>query len=406
MKTFPVLFKKTNTGAIQEWRIAVDGTTITVEHGQVNGKFQSTSDTIKEGKNIGRSNETTPEQQAEAEAEARWTKQKKKGYVESYNAAVAGEVDAVIEGGILPMLAPSKIYPHFANKLEFPIFVQPKLDGSRCIAIVENGTCTLWSRTRKRINSVPHIETAVLDLYKENDLDGRLILDGELYADAYSDNFEELMSIIRKDKPDQEGKYKNVEYHVYDLPSCNETFARRHEDLVGLFWDDDIREYLKRKGSIVLVNTVHAFNDNDIKSLHENNLEDGFEGSMLRNDGPYEGGKRSMHLQKLKTMVDAENNPTGLDTEFEIVRAEEGRGKDVGTVGAFVCINKMARNLDGKEFKEFKCRLKASYDRRRELFEHPEQWKGMYLTVVYQNLTTDGIPRFPIGKGLRSKDRS
>lgn len=105
---------------------------------------------------------------------------------------------------------------------------------------------------------------------------------------------------------------------------------------------------------------------------------------MIRNNGPYEGGKRSYHLQKFKTME---------DSEFTIIGAEEGRGKDIGTVGAFVC-------RVGTE--EFRCRLKASYARRRELWQNPEEWRGKQLTVKYQKLSVYGTPIFPIGKAIRS----
>jgi DNA ligase-1 len=113
---------------------------------------------------------------------------------------------------------------------------------------------------------------------------------------------------------------------------------------------------------------------------------------MVRsNNGIYEGGKRSYGLQKLKNRVG--ENGDDVDNEYPILDAEEGRGKDAGTVGAFVCSTPAG--------KTFKCRLKATYERRRELFNHPEQWKGWKLTVLYQDLTLDGIPRFPIGKALR-----
>lgn len=375
MKAFPTLYKKTNTGAIQSWSIAVDGPAITVVHGQVGGKLQTGVEIISEGKNLGRSNETTPEQQAEAEAEAKHTKQLKKGYVFTSEAAQAGEVDAVIEGGILPMLAPSKVYPHFSKKLVFPVYVQPKLDGSRCIAIIKGGVCTLWSRTRKQIHTVPHIVAALERAFPW--ADGDLILDGELYNHEYRADFEQLMSLIRPDEP-VEG-HEVIQYHVYDLPSTKETFAGRWAELCSLFG-----RVVEESGPVKRVRTAIATDDATIRAINEQNLADEYEGSMIRNDGPYEFGKRSNHLQKFKTFVDG---------EFKVVGAEEGRGKDAGTVGAFNCLT-----ADGKPFK---ARLKATYDRRRELFQKPEQWRDRWLTVAYQNLTADGIPRFPIGKGFR-----
>lgn len=371
MKTFPVLFKKTNTGAIQQWTISVDDATIQTTHGQVGGKLQTTTDTINEGKNVGKANATTPVTQALAEAEAKWTKQKKKGYVESAEAAEAGEVDAVIEGGILPMLAPSKVYPTFAHKLTFPVWVDPKYDGTRMVAVLKDGVCTLWSRTRKRINSLPHIESAIETHFGPN---VSIVLDGEAFSYDYRNNFEDLLSFIRQEEPKK--GHEVVDYHIYDLPSHPGTFNKRHQDLYRLL-DNAPRP-------LVRVERHLANSHEEVMALHEKNLALEYEGSMVRGDGPYEGGKRSYFLQKLKNFE---------DREYAITGAEEGRGKDTGTVGAFVC-----RTPEGKEFK---ARLKATYERRRELFENSKQWRGLLLTVTYQNLTSDGIPRFPIGKGLR-----
>lgn len=397
MKTFPVLYQRTQTGAIQQWQIAVFDNVIQTIHGQVDGKLQTTTDTIREGKNPGKANATTPEQQAEKEAGAKWTKQKKKGYVESINDAREGKVDIVIEGGIEPMLAPSKVYPTFASKLTFPVYVQPKLDGSRLIAILKDGACTLWSRTRKRVNSLPHIARAVEAQFGKF---GNVILDGEAFSYDYRNSFEDLMSLIRPDEPVP--GHEVIDYHVYDLPSSSGDFGGRNFDL----------EVMMAGASqpLVLVRTERALDHNEVMRLHEVNLAMEYEGSMVRNDGPYEFGKRSVHLQKLKNFVDC---------EFKIVGAEEGRGKDAGTIGAFICEEPLAVLVEGEDPerpsgalhysptvtcgpKTFKARLKATYARRRELFEHPEQWRGQMLTVTYQNRTSINIPRFPIGKGLRS----
>lgn len=369
------LYKKTNAGAIQGWSIGVEGATITTLHGHVGGATQQTSDTITEGKNVGKANATTPQQQAEAEARAKWTKQKKKGYVETIEAAQAGEVDALIEGGILPMLAPTKIYPHFAKHLKFPIWQQPKLDGERCIAQLRSGKCTLWTRTRKPILTMPHI-VAAIEAYFGSQIEGDLDLDGELYNHDLRHEFESLISAIRNGDT-------RIQYHIYDLP-MERTFFYRKECVRALFvnaWD---HAGMKPNDVLHRVDTAQAIDDYQIKLINEMHMEMGYEGSMLRNDGPYEGGKRSMHLQKLKSELDA---------EFKIIGAEEGRGKDAGTVGAFVCVT--------AEGKEFRARLKTSYARRAELLQNPAQWQGKKLTVTYQNLTADGIPRFPRGKAIR-----
>jgi DNA ligase 1 len=386
----PSLYQKTNTGAIQRWTIGVEGNVITTIHGQVDGKLQITADTITEGKNPGKANATTPEQQAEKEAQAKWTKQKKKGYVESIEDARAGKVDeSVIKGGIEPMLAPSEIYPHYKKDLTWPVYTQPKLDGNRCIGFVNDGT--LWTRTRKPIRSVPHIVAALHDAL----CDRALIPDGELYQHEYRDHFEDLMSLIRPPGP-VEG-HEVVEYWIYDLPSNKGKFSERYAELVELFKQVD------PAGPLKLVPTLVANNEDEIWAHHELNLAAEYEGTMIRNDGPYEEGRRSRHLQKLKTWKEA---------EYPIIGFADGRGKDAGTVAAFYCsispgylpeaLNEICENLaSGRpELRGFKARLKASYDYRRQLFIKKD-FIGKPLTLKYQNLTADGKPRFPIGKAIR-----
>jgi hypothetical protein len=128
MKTFPILYKKTSTGKIQQWETSVsDDSVITTRFGQVDGKIQETQEVITKGKNIGKANETTPYDQAVAQAQANWTKQLKKGYVDSIEDAMAGKTDNIIEGGISPMLA--HVFSKQGHKITYPALAQPKLDG-------------------------------------------------------------------------------------------------------------------------------------------------------------------------------------------------------------------------------------------------------------------------------------
>lgn len=369
---YQTLYKKTQTGAIQQWSVEVNGNVVKACFGQKGGKLQVSEETIREGKNIGRANETTPAQQAEAEALATWTKKLKSGYVTTFDAAQDGETDALIEGGVLPMLAPSKSYPtdsNFAKKITFPAFVQPKLDGARCIAVVENGKCTLWSRTRKQIHSVPHIVKQI-----EAKFDGSIILDGELYNHEFADSFELLMSKIRQSKP-MPG-HEDVQYHIYDIVDLTLPYFSRAAWFDVFMWNDP---YLKQ------VQTEPVYSQAEALEWQEKFELQGYEGAMIRNaNGLYESGKRSTNLQKMKSFIEG---------EFKIVGANEGKARDEGTVGAFVCVT--------EEGKEFRCRLKATWERRQELFRNPAQWEGKMLTVTYKRMTSDNVPYIPIGKGIR-----
>lgn len=376
---FQRLFKKTSTGAIQYWQIEstgnIDGSEgwILTEYGQYGTPSpQVTKDVISEGKNIGKKNETTAWEQAQAEAKAKWEKQKKKGYVESVEAAQAGELDDLIEGGIVPMLAHK--FSEQGHKIKYPAFVQPKFDGIRCIAIYKDGKCTLWSRTRKPITGVPHIARAIEKAFFDSNFE--VILDGELYNHEFKAQFEKIVSFVRQEKP-MEG-HEIVQFHVYDLPS-DEPFSKRAAKL----------RYMKGSwfpnNEVVKVETVQVQDEPEAVHWFGEWRSQGYEGAMIRNaDGLYVN-KRSYDLQKIKEFDDA---------EFEITGIDEGRGKLAGHVGAFVCLTK-----DGKEFL---AKMSGETTKLKEYFENHKLWKGKQLTVKYQGLTgANGVPRFPVGVAIR-----
>ena len=385
--------------------------------------MQTTTDTIKQGKNVGKKNATTPEQQALVEAQSQHEKKLKAGYVTTLEAAQAGEVDDLVEGGVLPMLA--KQFEEYSDKLSFPVAVQPKLDGHRCFAVVDvkiwhgpfndDGTgpvgkytsvdVSLWTRTRKRME-MPHVAAAIKSLTEAQigspDFDVsdepiamealgfthsltdmtqttterryRRVLDGEMYRHDFRDRFEELSSHIRKPR---EGTDAIVQYHVYDVvgTAC---FSERIHKLENVFPTD---------GPIRLVETVFC---DDAAGIHENYTQFrrlGYEGAMVRQLRRGYDHKRSDQLLKVKDFVDA---------EFKIVRCEEGRGRLQGHVGAFVCVT-----ADGKEFA---AKMEGATERLREYWEKRDVMVGRTLTVKFQGLTSSGVPRFPTA--LRFRDEA
>ncbi|MFA6159342.1 MAG: hypothetical protein WC763_06990, partial [Candidatus Paceibacterota bacterium] len=191
MSKWPTLYKQTRTGADQFWQVWTDDNTIVTRWGQVDGKVQETRDVISKGKNSGRSNATTPAEQAFAEAESHWKKKKQRGYVETLTSARAKEVDDAVLGGVFPMLAQD--FEKHRQRLVYPCYAQPKFDGHRCIAVVDDiGACTLWTRGRKPITGMNHIASAIEAIGLVS-----VTLDGELYNHEFRDRFEELSSFIR-----------------------------------------------------------------------------------------------------------------------------------------------------------------------------------------------------------------
>lgn len=376
--TFPTLYKRTSTGKIQMWGIEAwpsDGAypaMIVTTYGLLDGKKQEAREAITEGKNIGKANETTPYEQAVAEAKSQWEKKSKKSYVQNIEDAQAGKVDTnFITGGVDPMLA--KSFDKDGHKITFPAYVQPKLDGHRAIAIIQDGVATLWSRTRKRITGVPHIERELEKLY----LGRTIILDGELYNHDYKDRFEELTSFIRQATP--KPGHEVVQYWVYDVIEENQDFAYRAEGLGLLKTLMDIQGVEK----VVIVDTEEVQDAEEMMRLFQAYMDFGFEGLMVRNAKGLYKGKRSADLQKVKEFQDA---------EYPVIDITEGKGKMAGKA-MFHCVT--------PEGNEFRVKMVGALSDLETYFNHKEGWIGRQLTVKFQNLSADGIPRFPVAMRFR-----
>lgn len=371
METFPKLYKKTSTGAIQEWEVYVDDSgcspIIVTKYGQLGGKIQTSTEVITEGKNIGRSNETSPMQQACLQAKSDWEKQLKKGYVDNVDDAMDGKIDAIIEGGIVPMLAHK--FSEQGHKIKYPALAQPKLDGHRCISVHTDGETRLWSRTRKPITSVPHIIKALDEIGFDH------MYDGELYNHEYHNNFEELSSLIRQEEP-AEG-HEVIQYHVYDWPHPSYTNKQRNEILQGL--------KTKFEGTpIHIVETIVVNDENELMDAFDHFIAQGYEGCMVRNmDGLYVN-KRSYDLQKVKEFDDA---------EFKIIGVKVGTKGSMAGKAVFTC------QLPNDE--TFDCKMKGDMNELKRYADDPSLVIGKILTVQYQGYTKYGVPRFPVGLRFR-----
>ncbi len=354
------IYKKTKTGATQEWTIEVVGNKYRTISGQTDGKKIVNEWTICYGKNVGRSNATTDKEQAMLEAVAKRTKKLESGYFENIK-----HINKQQYFG--PMLA-SK-WEDSKDKIQYPIFSQPKLDGIRCI-VTKDG---MFSRNGKPIISAPHIReslNSVFDTYPD------LILDGELYADKYANDFNKIVSLVKKTKPtdtDLKESKKNIQYWIYDIPSEDENFCQRCYELDRLF---GIEMYSFNK-HCVLVPTTVCNNEDEVMELYGQYVEDGYEGQILRLDREYEN-KRSKFLLKHKSFI---------DEEYEILDVVEGEGNKTGQVGYMVF-----ETADGKRFKS---NVKCTRDEGYELLESRSELIGKSATIKYFNLTPDGIPRFP-----------
>lgn len=384
------LYKRTSNGKIEQWSVWTEGADIVSEYGHVDGKLQTARETAK-AKNVGRANATTPEQQAELQAQSDYQmKLTRKGYVDELSKAEAGENSGA--GGIRPMLA--KKFEDHKDKLKYPCFVQPKLDGIRCIAVVEaDGKVTLWSREQKPFLSVPSIAKSIESL----GLLPGVVLDGELYNHDLKDDFEKIASCVRKQYAASDEEQALIQYHVYDVARIPvgppENFGLRDDALLRMLSHGitcvvestfvDGAQVWKTK-NLRKVGSWTVQNETQLVELRTYFQNEGFEGAMARNDAPYEEGKRSVHLQKLKEF---------LEDDFEIVGVEEGVGKMAG-LAVFVC-----KAANGNEFR---CKLEGELEGLRKYIQDESTWKGKKLTVQYFSLTNKSkVPRFPVGKAIR-----
>ena len=380
-ETLPTLYGKDISGKIKQWTASVytnDAVAqYTVEYGQVDGKIQSTSRDFTEGKNIGKKNETTPLQQCCNEIKKKWTdkKEKERYYEADTKSASVSAVDIKAETKIFPMLA-HKYDPNSKTKIKnpivYPCFVQPKLDGLRCLIYVSaTNEIVTQSRTGGIFTTMEHITSGLGHFFQKYP---KVVLDGELYTNKYP--FEELVGIIKRKHIDESDlpKIRDVHFHIYDVVSL-EGYVERHQFIL-----DNHRLF---PNTFEIVKTEEAKTVEDFKTKFTEYIQEGYEGIMLRNkSGPYVSN-HSHDLQKYKEFE---------EDEFVIVGFEEAGGRDAGTV-IWRCATKTGNKFD--------CRPVGSIEYRKELFRNAQANVGKLLTIKYQELSEKGIPRFLSGKSIR-----
>ena len=220
----------------------------TIEHGQQDGKKQLTVRDYTEGKNIGKKNETTPLEQCIAETRRKWLDKKEK---ESYQETVPAqhEEDHDAHPTTTATSAPTggkKYFPMLAQKFEpessvakkhtitFPCFVQPKLDGLRCIMYRDAATGEIrrQSRTGTYFDTMSHIATSLAPLFAKFP---NVVLDGELYTTEIP--FEELAGLIKKKKLTENdfNRLCAIQYHIYDVVDEKAPFHARRDSIKKMF---------------------------------------------------------------------------------------------------------------------------------------------------------------------------
>ena len=397
------LYKRDKKGKLMEWNIWHDGVSYTTSSGYVGGAITETLPTFVEQKNIGKANETSLEQQVLNEVASKVQYQIDHGY--SY--------DIPTEEKRFEVSLADK-YPdrQEKGKLDFPYIVEPKLDGLRCYIKNCDGEIRMFSRGHKEFVSCPHIkENEFVKKFFETYPDA--ILDGELYNHELKNDFNKIVSLVKKTKPkpeDLEESAKLVQYHCFDSYYPSEPqflYTERKTRLLNILQQnnwvghhfDDVN---KDSFYLVGVDWVHHFiggwklelsyevdNENLVEHCIKSAVNRGYEGIMLKKDVPYFFG-RSFNMLKYKKFKDA---------EYRIVDFEEGKGNLKGIAAAVIC------ETDNGE--QFKAGVTGTQDYARNLYENRNEYVGKLATIKYQELTPmkdgkGGVPRF--GKMISVRD--
>lgn len=347
------IYKKDSTGRIRFLTVESKGAIVHQTSGLINTDNPVVTSYECTGKNIGRSNETTPEQQADLEAASKISIKLTEGYFETVTQAHITEV-------ILPMLA--KEYKKEQAKINWnlPVFVQPKLDGMRCLASKGMG---LISRQGNEITTVKHIRMDV-DKYPFGNT-----FDGELYAHGKS--FQENMRLVKKYRP---GESEAIRYRVYDMVFPNVPFERRYEFL---------KEAVKGMTYMELVPTFRVTSFEQVLEYHKQFLADGYEGTIIRHgNSGYAINKRDTQLLKYKDF---------LDIQCEVIDVEPSEKNP--KQGVVICKNDKGT---------FGCGMKFSHAEREEILQNKDQYIGQMAEIRFFEYTENGLPRFPVCHGFRA----
>ena len=256
-----------------------------------------------------------------------------------------------------------------------PVYIQPKLDGVRCL-FTKDGA---YSRAGNKFMNVAHIETRLLPFFNQHP---DVVLDGELYNHELKNDFEKIISLVRKQKPTDDDRIEAqalVQFHVYDYFDgvIYDSYKTRMQQLVTSdIYNKDIK--------YVVTKLVDSYSY--ARTLHEKFLEDGYEGSIIRLDGLYKHG-RSYDLMKFKDFSDA---------EATIVGYELGKGKRTGTLGKFLMMD--------DEGVEFGCPPGKGYNYKdlANMLLNIKDYMGQRATFTYFQRTKAGSYRHPLFKCIRN----
>ncbi len=371
---YPVLYKQDSKGKIRIFKMETSGGSYRTITGLIDGAQVTTDWTTCKPKNVGKSNETTPDEQAIAEVGAKYIK---KINLEHYSY----EMEDVMECRhkyFSPMLAEKAVDVKWEMKDGKEVILDPKLDGMRMV----DQPNAQHSRKGKPIAAASLIHRNLSDFHLAYPT---VTLDGELYNHAYHDDFQALMSAFRKEKPtpvELEAAEAIAEYHIYDM------YDSENPQMTNL----ERKQWLDKNLKPLNIDKIHVVEwvlvDNviDYQTALDKNLEDGYEGSIVRIPTAVYLNKRSKSLIKIKIFDDA---------EFTILEVLCGKGNRAAIAGS------IRVDVNGESVG---CGIRGTHGYCLGLLNDAETLVGVLATVRYFGLTNDGKLRFPIVTDINRLD--
>ncbi len=208
--------------------------------------------------------------------------------------------------GLFPVMKPMLCETYEGGDLERPYIVQPKLDGVRCVIIVdEKKRMTALSRNNKTVHNIEHIFKELKRSKKRG-----YVLDGELFGVSWNTT----LAVISTEN--KHPSARKIKFHVFDYVKLNSWQAQ--ESIMKLKWKgNSLREVLGKKSKYIKVLPFNrtAQTVEEIRREFEFFHDAGYEGIVIKDpESPYEF-KRSKSWLKVKAKADA---------DLKIIKIEKG----------------------------------------------------------------------------------
>lgn len=407
-------YSKNARGNVQIWSIEVVehrlGAMTIVRTGELDGMLRNINKITSEGKNVGRSNYTSPYKQAVKEAKAKEKVKIKHGYKTLAGIGVDSELSLSFVLALSKTDADNNLKPMKAVKfkkdlMNYPCLLQPKINGLRnTYQLIANITTDMFSSKEPKLKLLskegheyvlPHISTSIpISIFQSNNIS----FDGELYV------HNEILSNIRRRCPltNSNGTVsKNslssdpVKLYVYDLsiPDMNQLDRIKYKDELllqcnDLYFNTNTKRYEVTKGdtkysNIINVRSVLVHSDSEVYQYLEAALASYYEGVIVRDlDAEYMFGGRRVNMSKLKK---------SMEGEFKILDIIKKNEDSSRTYISFVLQN------DTND-KTFECTPEGDETSRVEFLNNKEYYIGKMMSATYFERTINDLPFHAVGR--------